>query len=49
MQVQLYDINGSVDLMKNWNDTKKYNIDCSSPDGSGKDNFSYVHNILCLI
>ena len=39
MQVQLCDINGSVDLMKNWNDTKKYNIDCSSPDGSGKDNY----------
>jgi len=38
LQIQECEINGSVELMKVWNNTTKYNIDCASPDGSGKDN-----------
>ena len=39
LQIQECEINGSVELMKVWNNTTKYNIDCASPDGSGKDNY----------
>ena len=46
LQIQECEINGSVELMKVWNNTTKYNINCASPDGSGKDNYllymSYV-------
>ena len=46
LQIQECDINGSVELMKLWNNTTKYNIDCASPDGSGKDNYLlYVNHI----
>ena len=38
LQIQMCEINGSVELMKVWNNTTKYNIDCASPDGSGKEN-----------
>ena len=48
LQIQECEINGSVELMKVWNNTTKYNIDCASPDGSGKDNYllymSYIRN-----
>ena len=38
LQIQECEINGSVELMKVWNNTTKYNIDCASPSGSGKEN-----------
>jgi len=47
LQIQMCEINGSVELMKVWNNTTKYNIDCASPDGSGKDNnLLYAHYIM---
>jgi len=48
LQIQMCEINGSVELMKVWNNTTKYNIDCASPDGSGKDNYLLYAQYLTM-
>ena len=35
-QILECEINNSVKLMKTWNNTTIYDVDCNSPDGSGK-------------
>ena len=46
-QILECEINDSVKLMKTWNNTTIYDVDCNSPDGSGKDNYLlYVNHVI---